>query len=220
DFDAVVLAGDNLYVASPVAIEAQIVAVATTIAHIAERARVFVCSGNHDLNALNTAGEKTADWLAGLRDAGVAVDGDSALIDGTLFTVIPWWDGPETQTMVGSILEEAARSRSGRWVWIYHAPPEGPLSWTGSRHYGDSVLPEWVDRYRPDVVLCGHIHQAPFTPDGSWVDRLGSCWLFNAGGKQMGPLPPFVEIDLDGSTARWVSLAGAEERALDELAPL
>lgn len=216
DFDAVVLAGDHLDIASPVPIEAQIVAVRATLAHLAERTRVFACSGNHDLNAVNGAGEKTADWLAGLRGAGAVVDGDSAVVGNTLFTVMPWWDGPDAQAGVAALIEAGAGQRApdNRWVWVYHSPPEGPLSWTGSRHYGDPVLAGWVERWRPDVVLCGHIHQAPFTPDGSWVGRLGSTWLFNPG-KQMSSVPAFVDLDLAAGTAAWVSAAGVEEQTLD-----
>jgi Icc-related predicted phosphoesterase len=216
DFDAVVLAGDSLNIGSHVPIEAQIVAVTTTVAELATRASVFMCSGNHDLNALSDAGEKTADWLAALRSAGVAVDGDSVALDDVLFTVLPWWDGPAAQASIASLLDEVGSHRKGTWVWVYHSPPEGPLSWTGSRHYGDPVLAQWIERHRPDVVLCGHIHQAPFTPDGSWAAQLGSTWLFNAG-KHMGDTPPSVALDLGAATARWVSLAGVEERALAAL---
>lgn len=94
DFDVVVIGGDLLSIASPVPASAQIVAVRTTLIHLARRVRVIVCSGNHDLNSLNEAGEKPADWLAPLRDNGVSVDGDSLTVGATAFTVLPWWDGP------------------------------------------------------------------------------------------------------------------------------
>jgi len=63
------------------------------------------------------------------------------------------------------------------------------------------------------VVLCGHIHEAPFRNGGSWVDRIGRTWLFNAG-HQIGDVPARVEIDLAAGEARWISLAGEEVRAL------
>ena len=63
EFDVVILAGDLLSVAAPVAVEAQIVAVRATLRKLAGMTKVIACSGNHDLNALNSAGEKTADWL-------------------------------------------------------------------------------------------------------------------------------------------------------------
>ena len=214
DFDVVVLAGDHLDIVSSVPADAQIVAVRTTIAHLADRVRVVMCSGNHDLNALDEAGEKTADWLVPLRARSAAVDGDSVTIDSTTFTVVGWWDGPVARAAAEEQLERAARERSSRWVWAYHSPPEGLLSWTGSRHFGDPVLLEWVDRWNPDLVLTGHIHQSPFTSEGSWIDHVGSTWFFNAG-KQIGAVPARIEIDLDGGAARWVSLAGVEDRRFD-----
>jgi Icc-related predicted phosphoesterase len=211
-FDGVVLAGDQLDVVSPVPIDAQIVALRATLADLAGRTRLLVCSGNHDLNTRNASGEKTTDWLAVLRDAGAAVDGDTVEIGGTLFTVIGWWDGPVAQAEVEQQLA-AVEVGPRPWVWVYHSPPHGPLAWTGSRHFGDPIVSEWIERWRPTAVLTGHIHQAPFTPDGSWIARSGSTWLFNAG-KQIGPVPAHIELDFDQATARWVGLTGHEDRAL------
>lgn len=93
-------------------------------------------------------------------------------------------------------------------MWVFHGPPEGPLSWTGTRHYGDPELPRLLDAYRPDVVLCGHIHQAPFTADGAWAQHRGSTWLFYAG-YERGDRPAFIEVDLDDRRAHWWSTAGS-----------
>lgn len=221
DFDAVVLAGDQLSVAAPVAIEAQIAAVRATVRRLAGVTKVFVCSGNHDLNARNDAGEKTADWLEALAEAGAVVDGHTAEVVGrdggsAVVTVLPWWDGPAARAASEALLAEAALERAGpgkRWVWVYHSPPESRLSWTGSRHYGDPTVAEWIGRWHPDAVLCGHIHQAPFAPDGSWVDTVDTTWVFNPG-KQMGPVPTSVQIDLSAGTASWHSMTGVEEQAI------
>jgi Icc-related predicted phosphoesterase len=217
DFDAVVVAGDHLDVVSAVPAEVQVAALSTTLARLSALAPVLACSGNHDLNTRNAAGEKTADWLDALRGPRLAVDGDSVCIAGTLFTVCPWWDGPHAQAAVRRQLEAAALRRgeaaSGRWVWVYHAPPEGGLSWTGRRHYGDPLLPELVASLGPSAVLCGHIHEAPFKAGGAWAERIGSTWLFNAG-RQIGDVPARIEIDFAVGTATWVSLAGVETQAL------
>ncbi|MGH9156004.1 MAG: metallophosphoesterase family protein, partial [Acidimicrobiales bacterium] len=76
----------------------------------------------------------------------------------------------------------------------------------------------WINRWQPDAVLCGHIHQAPFTADGSWVDRVGTTWVFNAGANS-GPVPPRVEIDLARNRAVWTSLAGRQEVSLAGVRP-
>jgi Icc-related predicted phosphoesterase len=216
-FDAVVVAGDHLDVVSAVPGEVQVAALSATLARLATLVPVLACSGNHDLNARNAAGEKIADWLDALRGPRLAVDGDSVCIAGTLFTVCPWWDGPHAQAGVRRQLEAAALRRgeatTGRWVWVYHAPPQGPLSWTGRRHYGDPLLPELVAQHSPSAVLCGHIHEAPFKADGAWAERIGTTWLFNAG-QQIGDVPARIEIDFAAGTATWKSLAGVETRQL------
>jgi Icc-related predicted phosphoesterase len=212
DHDVVALAGDLLDIVSPVPIEAQIAALQATLRDLAERTQLVVCSGNHDLNTRSPAGEKCSDWLQALRDTGVTVDGDSSMTDDTVITSIGWWDGPVGRAEVDEQL--AAVDVAGRrWVWVYHSPPEGPLAWTGSRHFGDPVVADWIERWQPTAVLTGHIHQAPFTDAGSWVDRVGSTWLFNAG-KQLGPVPAHVTIDLDGAVASWTGLTGSEQRSL------
>ena len=217
EYDAVILAGDLLSVAAPVSVEAQIAAVRATLRRLAERTRVIVCSGNHDLNALNRAGEKTADWYGELRDVGIVTDGQSVQVNAALVTVLPWWDGPVAREESATFLDTVDRGSARHWIWVYHSPPECLLSWTGSRHFGDAVVAEWIGRWSPDAVLCGHIHQAPFAPDGSWVDRVGDTWVFNPG-KQTGPIPTFVELDLDAGLARWTSMMGSEDRELRRVA--
>lgn len=212
-FDAVVVAGDHLDVASPVPPEVQIAALRASLTAIGGASHLLACSGNHDLNARNAAGEKTADWLAPLRGARSAVDGDSLVLGDTLFTVCPWWDGPSTRSQVEALLDAAAARRPARWVWIYHAPPEGALSWTGKRHYGDPLLPALIERHAPEAVLCGHIHEAPFRRGGSWVERIGRTWVFNPG-RQPGMIPARIEIDFAAGHARWITLEGVEERTL------
>ena len=96
----------------------------------------------------------------------------------------------------------AAADRPTYWAWAFHGPPEGPLSWTGAKHYGDPELPRLLDAYNPDVVLCGHIHQAPFVAQGGWAEQRGQTWLFNAG-FQLGNRPTSIELDLDARTAAW-----------------
>lgn len=214
DHDVVVLAGDLVDIVSPVPVDAQIVALRAELADLAARTNLVVCSGNHDLNSRSAAGEKTADWLVPLRAAGAAVDGDTVAFAGVRFTALGWWDGPAAQADLEVQLEAAqadAAHDGPPWIWVYHSPPLGPLAWTGSRHFGDPVIEGWIDRFRPTAVLMGHIHQAPYTPTGAWIDQRGSTWLFNAG-KQPGPVPAHVELDLGAGVARWHSYLGVDER--------
>ncbi|MGQ0699117.1 MAG: metallophosphoesterase family protein [Panacagrimonas sp.] len=214
-FDAVAIAGDHIDAFLPVPCAVQIAALRASFTALARKCPLLVCSGNHDLNARNAAGEKTADWMEAARGEGIAVDGDTLSIDRTLFTICPWWDGPQARAGVERLLERASEQRSGDWVWVYHAPPEGALSWTGKRHFGDPLLPELLARYAPTAVLCGHIHEAPFREGGSWIERIGKTWLFNAG-RQIGDVPAHIEIDFTRGEARWVSLAGVEEKSISD----
>ncbi len=213
-FDLVVIAGDHLDIASAVAIEAQVSVTLKYLERVAAATRLVVCSGNHDLNARSAAGEKIAKWMSKVRLLGIPADGDSLAIGDTLVTVCPWWDGPSAKEAVGRQLVADAERRSTRWIWVYHAPPSGsPTSWNGTRHFGDEQLTGWIGKYAPDFVLCGHIHQSPFRIGGSWIDRIGSSWVFNAG-CQIGPIPAFVTFDTESREARWCSLAGDERAAL------
>jgi Icc-related predicted phosphoesterase len=130
--------------------------------------------------------------------------------------VCPWWDGPIVRAGIGEQLAEAATTRTGRWIWIHHAPPaKSPTSWGGDRHFGDVELREWIEQYRPDMVFSGHVHQSPFVKEGSWVDRIGPTWVFNAG-QQFGAPPTHIVIDIDEEVAFWFSAAGNQFVRLDE----
>ncbi len=205
DFDIVVIGGDLLDLGSSLELDTQIVVVEKYLARISQRARLLVSSGNHDGDARNAAEESICRWLLDAKEGELYVDGDSFECDGALITICPWWDGGETRAEVEKLLECDAAREKKQWIWIHHAPPAGsPVCWTGRGPGGDAVLTEWIARFTPDLVLSGHIHNAPFYPAGSWIDRLGSTWVFNPG-RQIGPQPSFLIIDLETMNARWIS---------------
>jgi len=218
DYDLVVMAGDHLDIASIVAADAQIAVVLEYLSRIAAKTTLVACSGNHDLNARNEYDERAAPWLDAARASGVYVDGSRFGDERDLVTVCPWWDGPLTREVVDlQFADDAAVVGDRRWIWVYHAPPDAsPTSWTGKRHYGDVELLEWIERYQPDLVMCGHVHQSPFVPDGSWIDRIGSTVVFNAG-RQIGPVPTRIELDTETAIARWSWLEGVDERSFAAL---
>jgi len=161
-------------------------------------------------------GEKITKWIHKLRVDGVAVDGDTLTVGETLFTICPWWDGPNTQREVAEQLARDAAKDKKQWIWVYHAPPKAsPTSWTGDRDVGDAELVRWIGEYGPHIVLAGHIHESPFARGGSWVDRIGSTWVFNSG-RQIGPSPAHIIFDTNRQVALWFSLAGAETVRLDQ----
>jgi Icc-related predicted phosphoesterase len=218
DHDLVVIAGDHLDISSIVEPDAQIAVVLEYLSRIATKTTVVACSGNHDLNAENEHGERSAQWLAAASASGVYVDGTRLETDRELVTVCQWWDGPATrQDIDDQLAADAAVLGDRRWIWVYHGPPDSsPTSWTGKRHYGDEALVTWIDRYEPAIVLSGHVHQSPFASGGAWVDRIGSTLVFNAG-RQIGPVPTRIELDTEAGNAVWLSLAGVEERSFAEV---
>jgi Icc-related predicted phosphoesterase len=211
DFDLVVLAGDSLSIRSAVPLEAQIVTVLQYFSLMRPATRLAVSSGNHDLSGPDADGEQAALWLSEARASGIPTDGDSIEVDDALVTLCPFWDGPVGRARVAQQLAADTARDTARHLWVYHWPPTGsPTSWTGRREYGDADLAGWIGQHQPDLVLAGHVHEAPFKPDGGWADRVGRTWVFNAG-SQIGPVPAHIVLDLDADRATWVSMLGTEE---------
>ncbi len=215
DFDTVVIAGDLLDLGSALDLDVQIVVVEKYLRRIAQSTRLLVSSGNHDGDGRTADHESICRWLREAKDTQLYVDGDSVELDGTLVTICPWWDGDESRAEVERLLAQDAGRAREQWIWIYHAPPEGsPVSWTGRKSGGDEVLTAWIERFGPDVVLSGHIHNAPFYAEGAWIDRLGKTWVLNPG-RQIGPTPCYVILDFEKMCARWFSF---DEQVTKELA--
>jgi predicted phosphodiesterase len=210
-FDVLIVAGDLLNVAGRLPLDAQIPITLTYLERLAEVLPVVVCSGNHDLDHRAPSGEKATRWLFDARPHGVHVDGDSLDLEGWRLTACAWWEGPSTLADLEARLDQAAAApRPERWLWAWHGPPEGPLSWAGDKSYPDPELPRLLAQHRPDLVLCGHIHQAPFTDRGAWAEHRDGTWLFNAG-HEPGPRPTSIVLDLADDRARWTSSAGTGE---------
>jgi Icc-related predicted phosphoesterase len=215
-FDLVAIAGDHLDIAAVAALEAQIVVISKYLVRIRAKTRLLVSSGNHDLDLRNAEGERVAAWISGKRFPDIAIDGQCLDLGDTAITVCPWWDGPVGRAGVAAQLARDAEQRRARWIWIYHAPPDqSPVSWSGKGDLGDAELRGWIEAYQPDIVLTGHIHQSPFRSGGSWADRIGKTWVFNAG-RQIGPIPTCIVIDLATDRASWHSMDGGEELKLDQ----
>jgi Icc-related predicted phosphoesterase len=218
DYDLVVVAGDSLDISSSVPLETQSVVIEQYVRVLGRSGRVAFSSGNHDLVGPDENGEQSALWVRGLPSETVSVDGESIQVDDYRITICPWWDGPIGREYVQLQLERDRDRQAESWIWVYHWPPSGTTTcWTGRRDYGDSDLRKWITRYQPNLVLTGHVHQSPFAENGSWIDRVGSTWVLNAG-SQRGPVPAHIEIDLPLGKATWRSQMGTESVDLHEAA--
>lgn len=61
-------------------------------------------------------------------------------------------------------------------VFCPHAPPYGACDrLRNGEHVGSAVVREFVEREQPDLVLCGHIHEA------RGIDRIGPTRVVNPG---------------------------------------
>ncbi len=211
-FDLVVIAGDLLDIGSIVPLEAQVVVVRKYLARMANGPPILIASGNHDLLRNKETGEKDASWLQREANKRVKVDGDFFVFGDFCFSILPWWETLAQKATIQQQLEMQSHFVEGRdWIWVYHSPPKGsPVAWNGSEDWGDVLLNQLAGKYAPRMVLCGHVHQAPFYADGAWMDEIGSSLFFN-GGRQLGAVPTFIEIDTDKGEARWVSAEGVEE---------
>jgi len=214
-FDLVIIGGDLLDLGSILDFDVQIVVVEKYLHRIRRHAPLLVSSGNHDGDSHNAANECFAEWLLLSRAEGLFVDGESALLGDTRVTACPWWNGPVSRAELEALLARESAKSAGRWIWSHHEPPEGArVSWSGKKLLGDPFLREWINRFDPDLVLSGHLHSAPFYPEGSWIDRIGNTWVFNPG-RQPGPSPTYIILDLAESYAEWISAEGESIRRLD-----
>ena len=208
DFDVVVLAGDLLELSSIVDRRAQAVVIRKYFDRLRAVTRLVICSGNHDLDSPSESGEKVAKWLGLLPTTGSSPMASPFSSTGS--------SSPSAHGGTGRSRGPASRRSSPKprkterklWIWIHHAPPDkSPTSWGGARYFGDTELAQWIVEYKPDIVLSGHVHQSPFVKDGSWVDRIGPTWVFNAG-QQFGAPPTHIIIDTEAGEALWFSSAG------------
>jgi Icc-related predicted phosphoesterase len=208
--DAVSVSGDLLDIVTPVPHEVQALVAGTYLTQLGTACPTFVCSGNHDLDGPGAGGEQTAGWLRQLGAPDVHTDGSSVDLGDVRITVVGWWDGPLSQAQAAEQIAAAALDRPRRWVWVYHAPPaDTRLCFDGRRSFPDEALAGWIREHEPDLVLCGHIHQAPWVEGGGWYDRLGSTFVVNPG-KQIGRVPPHVWLDTETGMATWTGLGESD----------
>lgn len=208
--DAMVLAGDFLDIGSYVSVDVQSQVVEKYLSRLVRETRVLAASGNHDVDQPEEGAAYAAAWMQDLRESGIEVDGDTVTLGDVTVSICPWTLHPDQQEAVLVKLRHTGTKRQGTWIWVHHGPPDPtPLSWTGKVHFGSPELQGWIEELKPDLVFCGHVHQAPFQAEGAWQARVGTALAFNAG-YEMSSTPPHLWVDLETRTVRWCSSDGAE----------
>lgn len=185
-----------------------------------------LCSGNHDCNdpenifstrqlpLLDEKDRREAEklmllerWMDALARPGVVTDNRTELLQtqsGRLVvTTIPYnfnpWHPHKDLWKAGAKLR---KETGAPWFVLHHDPPAGPGV---GGHYGNSYLPSHIKRYKPDFLLCGHIHQQPY--HGDFAERLASTWCFNPGWPEEDEvateIPNHIVLDLREGAATW-----------------
>ncbi|MEX1276337.1 MAG: metallophosphoesterase [Bacteroidota bacterium] len=127
------------------------------------------------------------------------VNGRGVLIDEVGFFGVsgsPFTPMNTPYELAEEIIQERAEScwkdvESARWkIFIPHAPPHDTLvdKISSGAHVGSLAVRMFIERRRPDLVLCGHIHEA------RGVDTIGETRVVNCGPAGRGY---YVIIDLD-----------------------
>lgn len=216
-YEAVIIAGDLLDLQGHATMDAQIVVASKYLKRLTSLTTVIASSGNHDGDVQTQSGEYVAEWLKDVGGGRLFVDGQSVVFGDTLVTVCPWWEGARGRADVERFLEAEELRRVRRWIWVNHAPPNGSrVSWTGKKFFGEAEVNGLVQRFRPDAIISGHVHNSPFFPAGSWFDLVGNTWVFNPG-RQLGGVPAYIELDLTAWRAGWVSDMDVQRFDLDDL---
>jgi len=109
-----------------------------------------------------------------------------------------WFELSETQ--IGNILEQGAnRCSTNRWlIIISHAPPKDTTADLAFSkvHAGSVSLRAFVEERKPNIVFCGHIHEAKS------IDHIGETIIVNPGPVRHGScalaeLDDKIEVKLD-----------------------
>ena len=138
-----------------------------------EAPAVLVPGNNETEEALR---EACADW-----EQAVVLHGEGAEIEGVPFfglgagiPVTPWeWSFDLTEEAAAELLEACPEG----CVLAVHSPPRGHVDVSGAgRHLGSEAVLRAIERRRPRLALCGHIHE-------SWgrQSRIGPTPVINLG---------------------------------------
>ncbi len=169
-FDVVVVAGDVTTKGTAGELESAICA-------IRKRGQpVVAVAGNMDPPGLERS----------LLDLGVSLNGKGVLVGDAGFFGVSACPATPFRTPYEIDEEEIARRAEAGWaevagarwkVFVPHTPPRKTRldrTFTGL-HAGSTAVRDFIERNHPDIVICGHIHEA------RGVDSIGDTQMVNCG---------------------------------------
>jgi Icc-related predicted phosphoesterase len=147
-----------------------------------EKPTVLVPGNNETADALR---EAASAWPAAtvLHGEGVDVEGHTFFGLGAGIPVTPWdWSFDLSDDEATDALEDCPEGA----VLVLHSPPLGHCDVSGGGdHLGSEALAAAIERIRPPLAVCGHIHE-------SWGERsrIGETEVAN-----LGPDGAFFELE-------------------------
>jgi hypothetical protein len=159
---------------------------------------VFAIAGNMDSPSFDALFEKL----------GVNINAKGVVLDDVGFFGIAGSSFTPMRTPYEISEEEIQRRAEAGWrdvqgarwkVFVPHPPPRDTILdkiFLG-KHVGSTAVREFVYRYEPDVLICGHIHE------GRGIDTLGKTSMVNCGAASRGyyaiiDIRDEITIDLRG----------------------
>lgn len=155
--------------------------------------RLLAVAGNMDSAAID---ERLVDLGVSINGRGVVV-GDVGFAGISAAHLSPMHTPYElTDDELTRRAEAALGAIQGARVRIFtpHAPPSDTACdlLRSGEHVGSAIVRQLVEREQPDVVLCGHIHEARST------DRVGTAQIVNPGPVAAGH---YALVDVDGEVS-------------------
>lgn len=82
-----------------------------------------------------------------------------------------------SDTQIAQVLEQFKKSNTRFHILVSHAPPVNTKVDTVmfGKHAGSTAVRTFVEQFQPDIVICGHIHEA------RGVDTIGTTVIINPG---------------------------------------
>lgn len=193
--NAIIHAGDHLeFTAFGQFPEAnQIQAAKYAFQETAKRRLLITCSGNHDVEG------KDKHWVEEFNYPNYSGGNSHTLIatagsKNVVITSFPY-NHPRWLELAEDGKNKADKL-DARWIVVHHDPPKD--SKTAGGKGGNLIARRIILQFSPEIFICGHKHNAPYTKNGSWNDKMRDTLVINPGRKDMQH-PNYVLLNLSNT---------------------